>query len=247
MSRNATWKNWLTIVVILLATGLVTAVWPLLTGSLTSPAARVEPEVQTIDLSLPIAINGVDSLSLTGWQAAGILTAVVAVIVIVAGLILAFVFTLLDRQTAGVYADEKYQAGRAALDQVDVTRVQQLSQDREVAGVPEHNMPRWSVVSTSLIILIFVYFLGVLITRTFVPGGQMIANGRIVNPGLFITGGLTLLTLLILLWRVRPQKLEAIKATDDSPPPWDFIWVLITGLLVVGLGIGFMVYLNIPG
>jgi hypothetical protein len=50
---------------------------------------------------------------------------------------------------------------------------------------------------------------------------------------------------LIILWRIRPQKLET-ESSDVSAIPWDSIAVLLTFLIVVGLGIGYIVYLNFP-
>jgi hypothetical protein len=40
--------------------------------------------------------------------------------------------------------------------------------------------------------------------------------------------------------------LEGVEATDYEPIPWDFLWVVLSGVLVVGLGIGLLVYLNVP-
>ena len=47
------------------------------------------------------------------------------------------------------------------------------------------------------------------------------------------------------LW-LRSDRILAVDRSDTLSIPWDFIAVLLTGLLVVGLGIGVIVILNAP-
>jgi hypothetical protein len=70
---------------------------------------------------------------------------------------------------------------------------------------------------------------------------------RTVNSAVPVVGGMVLTALLVLAWRIHPQKLNNIDQTDNGPIPWDFIWVFLTGLIVVGLGMAFVIYLNTPG
>jgi hypothetical protein len=74
----------------------------------------------------------------------------------------------------------------------------------------------------------------------------MMRNGQVISSAWITVGIPVLLTLLVIFWRVRPQRLEAAEASDSAGIPWDFIAILLTGLLIVGLGIGFIVYLNVP-
>jgi uncharacterized protein with PQ loop repeat len=69
---------------------------------------------------------------------------------------------------------------------------------------------------------------------------------RAINSAVPVVGGFALTALLILAWRIRPQQFTAINQTDNSGIPWDFIWVLVSGLLVVGLGLAVTAYLNSP-
>jgi hypothetical protein len=68
-----------------------------------------------------------------------------------------------------------------------------------------------------------------------------------VNSAVPVVGGMVLTALLVLAWRIHPQKLNNIDQTDNGPIPWDFIWVFLSGLIVVGLGMAFVIYLNTPG
>ncbi len=69
----------------------------------------------------------------------------------------------------------------------------------------------------------------------------------LVNSAVPIVGGLSLISFFILALRVHPQRFTAIEQTDYHPIPWDFIWVLISGLIVVGLGLALVIYFNTPG
>ena len=112
--------------------------------------------------------------------------------------------------------------------------------------LPSHKMPRWSVVSNTLITLMFVGFGTMVVVRNFFPEGTTEVDGRIVNvtSPVFIVSAI--IALIVLGIRLRPQRIEAIDATDSGKIPWDFIAVLITGLIMLGLGIGLMAYINAP-
>ena len=69
-------------------------------------------------------------------------------------------------------------------------------------------------------------------------------NGRIVSVTTPVFGVMVLIALIVMGVRLRPQRLEAINTTDYNKIPWDFVAILITGLVMLGLGIGFMVYIN---
>lgn len=254
MSRKETWRNVLIILAILVGTALVTAVWPLLT---TSPEGRIPapaPEVPMLEINVPpFLVNalGINSpLIVNGFIAVAVLAALIIGAVVVMGGGLAFLYTLLTRQTVAIEASEEFKANQAALEQREAERIKRLRAERKPAPMPSHKMPRWSAVSTSLAILLFVVFFGFILNSVFFPHGEIIVTlgnvPRIINSAWFVVGGLVLLTLPFLLWYIRPARLEQAESTDNAGVPWDFIAVLLTGLLVVGLGIGFVVYLNIP-
>ena len=55
-----------------------------------------------------------------------------------------------------------------------------------------------------------------------------------------------LLTLLYLLLRMDRERLNEINAKADAGIPWDAIVIILLGALVVGLGIGLIIFLNRP-
>ncbi len=230
---------------LLLLAGSAT-LWPIVSEQLGGSTTRSAAEPQSIVVNLPITVNGTDSITLSSLQALGILIAVVAAAVGGAGIVLTLAYTLLSKQVAALEESDTYKSHLAALEEKGKEQIQRLSEERSIAPVPDHKMPRWSVISTSLIVLLFVTLFGMLINGTFVPEGQYMVNSSLVNSALPVTGGFVILALIFLLWRMRPKALERVEATDYEPIPWDALWVILSGVLVVGLGIGLLVYLNVP-
>jgi uncharacterized protein with PQ loop repeat len=190
-----------------------------------------------------------------------------------------------------------------------------MNSDRETAGPSEPERPGWSAVSTSLVVVLFAVFAGMLVNSAFIPDGEYVVDGRtasginvtliwlalisffiiivrsrflqaqsseepvswdgvwitatglfvvgagltavlylsgrpdverVVNSAVPVVGGFALTAMLILAWLIRPQNFQNLEETDNSPIPWDFIWILLSGLLVVGLGLSITAYLNAP-
>ncbi len=245
MSNKKTLINWGVVLILLLLAGSA-VVWPTVSNQLSDSSTKVETQPQIIELNLPLISE--DVIELTTLQAMGVLTGIVAALVIPAGVILALIYVFLSRRVASVTESDEFQTHITALETKEKEANKQLSQTRAGGPIPDHSMPRWSVISTSIIILIFAVFLGMLINGVLVPEGEYVINEgkRILSSALPIVGGITLLTLIVLIWQIRPGKLANVDATDNASIPWDFIWVLLTGLLIVGLGIGLMVYFYSP-
>lgn len=246
MSGKASWKTWVAIVAVLIATGLITALWPLLINRTGGQATTIPTEMQTVEIPLPLPIAGSDSVTLTALQVVGILALIIGGAVVAMGIPLALIYTMLSRQAIAVGQNDEFKAKQAALEKRQQERIKQLRQGRTTMSKPGHEMPRWSALSTALIILLFAVFFGMVVNATFVPEGELMIGGRLINSALVIVASFVLVVLPLILWIVRPQKLEALERTDRGPIPWDFIAVLLTGLVVVGLGIGILVYLNVP-
>ncbi|MEJ2746836.1 MAG: hypothetical protein P8183_02805 [Anaerolineae bacterium] len=307
MSENATQKNWMVILTILLLGAMIVA-GPLLTS-------QIGPDAHKIELSLPFAVGGSNTLALAGWQAIlGLLVIIVGAIGVV-GAGFAFLFFRAEKQTSDILNSQEFQASKSAFDKLEADKIKQMNEGRTAAGPSEALRPGWSTVSTSLVVILFAVFVGMLVNSAFIPKGEYVVDGRtasgisvtliwlafisffiiilrsrllqaqtsekpvswdvvwIVGTGLFVVGagltailyfsgkpdvekainsavpvvgGFALTALLILAWRIRPQNFKTIDQTDNNPIPWDFIWVLLSGLLVVGLGLAITAYLNAP-
>ncbi|MBE2224436.1 MAG: hypothetical protein IAF02_23045, partial [Anaerolineae bacterium] len=111
---------------------------------------------------------------------------------------------------------------------------------------PEGYVYGLDTVSYSLLVLFFVALLGALTYALVSPSGEITMFGQTFNSMLPIIVVLFVITIPLLAWRVRQSRLDAIAESDNNSIPWDFIAVLVMGLLVVGVGIGLMLYLNSP-
>lgn len=267
MNKPESWKTWVPLLGLLVLFGLVTAVWPALANAFElpsfggEPSTRIPYEPEPIHLealkttlsasSLPAPLASAlasaaaalpDTIS--PFLALGVVTGVVIGSIVVVGGGLSFLIKLLAGIRDTTLEAETYQQHQQALDQRVNERVKRLRDGRTTHPQPSHKMPRWSVVSNTLIALMFVGFATMVMVRNFFPEGTTEIDGRIVNvtPPVFFV--LALITLLVIGVRLRPQKIEAVDETDASGIPWDFIAVLITGLIMLGLGIGFMAYIN---
>ena len=313
MSGKESVRNGIIVIVLLIGFGVVSAVWPILAGSSGQSHTRAPVESEHIELTLPFGDQ--QEISLTSFQAMGILAVVAIALIGGGGVTFAFVSRLLSGQTDAVLESEAYKSNVTTLTKREGERLKAMQEGRKSQSRPEHQMPRWSMASTTLIYLMFAAFFGYIISGTFYPENELVASGSTISTiyllmagsavaaliiffrkvylsrpdndsarqdfkwvtiaGLLVVGlgaafllyfqgrqetaddlvhssgliiGLMMLLVLpFLIWQVIPSdNTKAPETTDNSPIPWDFIWVLMIGLLVVGLGIGLIVYFNVP-
>ncbi len=261
MNRPESWKTWLPLLGVLVVFALITAVWPTLANAFSLPSISFgggsstpvpyEPEpihleaLKTSLLTGPLA-GVAEALpdTLSPFVALAVVTGAIVGGVVVVGGGLSFIFRLLAGVRDNTVESEAYRAHQNALDQRQREKLKEMRNGRTTDPVPSHKMPRWSVLSNALITLMFVGFATMVVVRNFFPEGVTEMNGDIVDITTPAFGVAALIALIIMGIRLRPQRLEAIDTTDYNKIPWDFMAVLITGLVILGLGIGFMVYLN---
>lgn len=267
MNKPESWKTWVPLLGLLILFGLVTAVWPALANAFELPSfgggssTRIPYEPEPIHLealktslsasSLPGPLasalaSAAEALpdTVSPFVAVGVVTGVVIALIVGGGAVLSFLIKLLAGVRDSTLESETYQQHQQALEQRQKEQIKQMRDGRTTDPQPSHKMPRWSVISNTLISLMFVGFATMVVVRNFFPEGIAEIDGRIVNvttPAFVVTA---LLTLLVIGLRLRPHKIEAVDESDSGGIPWDFIAVLITGLIMLGLGIGFMVYIN---
>jgi len=191
-------------------------------------------------------LEGGKIITLSSFLAFAIVAVLVIGAVVVVGLIITGANLLLARQVTKVENSEKYHEGSGALQQREKEKLSQNRSDRPAATSQQHDYTRWAVVATSLAILMFAVFLGYLVAGTLFPTGQITESDQLVNITEIIVGAFFLVTLLILLLRMNPRRLAAVDETDNEGIPWDTIVIILLGVLVLGLGIGLVVFLNRP-
>jgi uncharacterized membrane protein YeiB len=250
LSKSESWKMWAVIIAILLFSGFVAAIWPLATGFSEGSSGGITFEPETIVITIPpLPIPGLDGgqvITLNGLVVFAIIAVLVIGAVLVVGFILAILNILLSRQTTKVNNSEKFQERNTALQQREKEKLAQKQEGRAAATSQQHDYSHWAVVATSLSILMFAIFMGLLFAASLFPSGQMMEQDQIINIAGIIAGVFFLVTLFILLLRMNPRRLAAVDETDHDGIPWDTIAVILLGVLVLGLGIGLVVFLNQP-
>lgn len=252
MNKPESWKTWVPLLGLVVLFALVTAVWPALANAFQLPSFGGGPSTRIPYEVAPINLEALEAAA-PFLPLPDTVSPIVAVLA-VAGLIMVLVVgvgggvSILIKMLSGIrdntLGSEAYQQHQQALDQKLKEQVKQMRDGRTTHPQPSHKMPRWSVISNALITLIFVGFGTMVLVRNFFPEGTTVRDGQIVNITTPVFAVFALIALIVMGIRLRPHKLEAIEETDSSKIPWDFIAVLITGLIMLGLGIGFMVYIN---
>lgn len=233
--------NWGIIIAILIGSGLLTIILPAFFGGSSTP---LPSETSMVTMQLPIPVGGRTEFTLPSWQLMVGLFILIPGLVIGAGLTLALIYILLSRLVAQTTASADYQENSAALQKRYNDEVAKMRQTRPTSIAPESTSRRWSVVTTAITILMFVAFITFLFASLIFPDGQIIRDSSIVN----VTSALVLTAMIVALaflaiW-LRSERIAKLNQTESLAIPWDFIAVVITGLLIVGLGIGIIVVLN---
>lgn len=271
MKSFETWKTWAFIIGLLLFSALASVAWPAIQERLdldwegvyatpTIGGFEVESgEMVTIQLEDylfgEVLVEAPLLRELNGRQVhplvlAGILTLLMVGALFVVALPLALIYVRLDRQTVALKQDESFQAKQSELEQRQREEIKALEKSQPPGDIPDHERSGWSVVSTSAIILMFVVFIGFALADTFYPDREVqFYSDFLVNPAVPVVGILLFIAILALIAYFRPRGGDPLVATDgdDRPIPWDTIWVVVSGLIFLGIGIGLMLAVRAMG
>lgn len=167
-------------------------------------------------------------------------------LVIGAGLTLGIVYIILSRLVSRTTASTDYQENSAALQKRYNDQISSMRETRPTSMAPESTWRRWSVITTAITIIMFVAFATLMFASVLFPSGQIIRNSNIVNIGFALVLIATVIAVAAMALWLRHDRIAALNSTESLAIPWDFIVVVLTGLLVVGLGIGVIAILNAP-
>lgn len=183
---------------------------------------------------------------MTSWQLMGILAFLVIGAVITGGIVLAIINWLLSRIVANTKDDPEYQQDVATLSSRTTEEIKEMRETRPTHSIPDSTWSRWAVIATSLAVLMFVAFFALLIANSLFPEGIVVWQDALVNITAIITVVMVGLALVTLFFTFRSRRAMPAASADTYAIPWDTIAVLVTGLLVVGIGIGVILLLNPP-
>lgn len=257
MSNRESWKTWAAIAGLLIFAGLASAVVPFVLDQLGgdgSSAAEVarEPLETSIDVSqlpfigevlveIPFVADNIQGQPITALQAFGIAFGVVLVSVGAVGLLITILTVIFDRLVNRVYADEGYQEATAELQQREKARMKELQDDKPPSVGPEQERrSRWSMGIFGFIFLLFVWIIGLTIGTVYFEDTQVDILGLTISAVAFFNLILGLITIAVLFLTLRhrgPDELEN-PASDNNAVNWGFIWIVVSGLLIVGIGAG---------
>lgn len=254
LNKTESLRNWLVILALLIVTGIITAVWPLLDLGISIGFGPTRPPVEQPTVSFPVpalltAQLGTEiALNSTQLFLAFIGMLVFALVsIVVVGFIISFLVRQLEKSATAVANSDTYQNHVAALDKREQEKIKAVRESHAAPHTPKEYIYHLDPISLSLIVLFFVALLGTLIYSELAPTGQFVLFGQTFNSSLPILIILFAITIPLLVWRARREHLLAIPAKDSAAIPWDFIAVLVTGLLIVGVGLGFMLFINNVG
>lgn len=248
MSNKQSLRNGLILVAILVATSLLAVLWPTISGMLGgtgggSAASSVEMTTVTLpELTLPV-VGAVGGTEVNAFVALGMLAGGIIALVAGTGLVIGLLFSLVSRVIDSTVSSPSFQEAASALENRAKEELKAINTERKTTP-PSSSMPRWSVASNTLISAFFLSIFSMLMYAS-ITGHEITGDGFFSSP---VVGGAVVVAILGMIWRVRARGLAVAEGAgaDDSGIPWDFIAVLITGLLVVGVGIGLILYFNPP-
>lgn len=244
MKNKKTWITWGIIFAILVGSGILTILIPSLFGGNSSTPLPREQTMVTIPL--PVPVGGRTEITLPSWQLMLGLAVLIPGLVIGAGLTLAIIYIIISRIVARTTSSADYQKKAAALEKRQTDVIADMRQTRPTSAAPETTWRRWSVITTTMAIIMFLAFLTLLLTGMIFPTGQIVRNGSIVNITFALVMIVSLIALTVMAIWLRSERIAALNNTESLAIPWDFIAIVMTGLLVVGLGIGVIAILNMP-
>ncbi len=236
MNKQESTTTWIFILLFMLATALFAVAWPTLTSS---GSSTVSVPNETIHVELPFL----------GEVAAPVAMAAMAVgstiLIVIIGVFITVIYTILAKTIRKEEASDSYAENTAALAAQEKGRLAAKNKDRTASGIPDSTHSKWPTWGTAILILFLVGSLSVMASRMFWPPvGTVLVDGEIVAKGTNFVMFILLSTAVILAVFLRPSYANNIDKTDHDSAPWVLYWVILLGLLVVGMNFGYMLYLG---
>ncbi|NJN55903.1 MAG: hypothetical protein HC804_14855, partial [Anaerolineae bacterium] len=174
-----------------------------------------EPQPIVLDIPEVLLPNGTtvggQTITMESWQAVLGLTAVTIAFVVGTGAVVGVVYVTLSKLTTRSPKEFDPQKGFLSPLYKLLGRIINFFREwskrrfagRTVQPIPPHVMPRWSLISTALIALMFVFFAGMALVTTFYPERLVVIGGELVNPALLIVGIPLIITLTLFVFAPR--------------------------------------------
>lgn len=253
MSKGKAWQTPLIIIGLIVLSAILTITWRTISGGLMSggetgrpagtavniPAEPVEDVILDLEGLFPslapdyfFEIPAIEELNGEAYNPFTIL-AILAVVafggIIAVGLLLMFITRAADRTMTRVKEDQDY---IKAVNNMEKGQQEYFREKNKIAPPnpkPSGVMPRWSALSTALVATALAFFFGTVVGANISHGAQQLFGNVFA-----------VATFAVTFYLVRPSNVFEVDKTDYNRTPWSTIWVILSGAIVVGLGMGFM-------
>ena len=257
MTRSDTWKTWAIVIGLLIFTGFASAAWLYLSSQeddeqvseVSGIETSMEPVVVSVGdyvlgdelLAIPVINDNIEGMQINPWLVVAAAFGLIALLVGGMGFALAIISWLTSRQVTKVYTDEAYQMAVTELSQRESERLKGIQGTRPTAApvAPQRRL-RWSVIITALLILILVWITGLLFGIAFFGDTSIEIAGLEISAVALFNVTLAAITIVVLALVIRarePSELDSSR-TDNNPVNWSYVWIILSGALILGLGAG---------
>lgn len=265
MKNSTSWLTWIIVAGLLIFAGIASAVVPLLIDEIRTDEASVaqrdsSPTTTNVEVSeLPfvgdllveigIIQEYIQGRTITLLQAFGIVTAAAlvglgALTVPLVGLTLLF-----SRQLNKVHSDESFHEAVSELERREKEFVKDMAEEQPPTSKEDvRKKSLGPILILDLMITMLVWATSLVISVSLLDGGSWDIFNLKLSAGA-ISGLVALITaiiLIVLFLRQDPTELEQPES-DNQPVNWGTIWVIVSGLVIVGIGTGIAIYFTTLG
>jgi hypothetical protein len=245
LKLNKSTVTWLVIIGLIIFSGVVSALWPsmregLLGGSgggsgIALSGPNIDPSDKTITFGSGIPILG--DRTINEYMALLIIAVPVFLIVPAVGVGLWLAFSFLSNTVEATLEDPEFKSNVAALEKRESDVIKEYKQISPPDPVPNHDRTRWIWISSILTVGLLFTYIGAAWSDSFAGGN----NQSTISAGFALIG---LLLGYLLIWPRRKPVTIAGNQGEESAIPWETIFLVVTGILVVGLGMAVMFWVR---
>ena len=256
MKNRESLKTWAAVAVLLIFAGLASAIVPWLFDQAQAKSASTEavatgpmetaidvgqlPFIGEVLVDVPFIAENVQGQPITMLQAFGVAIGAVLVGIGALGLPITGLVLFFDRFVNRVHANENYQSAVSQLEQREKERIGEIRKQKPVSVGQAEARSGGSTGVYGFLFLILVWIGGLVLGNVYLADSQVTLLGLTFSGVSLLNLVLVLLTIAILYLALRNRSVEELEnpKSDNNPVNWGYIWIVISGLLIVGLGAG---------
>ncbi len=265
MKNSTSWLTWIVVAGLLIFAGISSAVVPLVLDEMQNDAASVAeqergPTTTTVEVSeLPFVGDllvdvgfiqeYIQGRTITLLQAFGIIIAAALVGLGALTVPLAGITLLFSRQLNKIYSDESFQEAVSEIERREQQFVKEMAEAQP--PTPQENGGKRSIGSIlvlDLLVTLLVWSTSLAISVSLLEGRTWDIFNLELSAGAIsgIVALITAIVLFVVFLRRDPGALESVES-DYKPVNWGTVWVIVSGLIVVGIGTGIAIYFTTLG